>query len=276
MDIKKYLYGRWYIKAFIIIIPLVLLFFSAAFFYSDDREAYVDNENPVVVSNVDSKTNSDEVKDDVIAEEKKPEEVLIVIDPGHGGEDWGTYYGDIYEKKVNLDVSLRLGKLLQNAGIKVIYTREKDDFVDLRKRSDIANELKAALFISIHHNQMPDNPGYKGTETLYCTSSNTSPDVMNGKKFAQIIQDELVESLKTVDNGIIYRPNLSVLRHTKMPAVIAEIGYISNKTDRANIGLPAFRQKAADALFKAITRVLGEMKAIKNSEGKWMLDHYPY
>ena len=258
-----------------LLVPVCLLVFLAANVNTADKAAFIDNGGISNESVAVAEADNNEVKSVVKIEEKKPEEISIVIDPGHGGEDWGTYYGDIYEKNVNLDVSLRLGKLLKNDGIKVVYTREKDDFVELRKRSDIANELDAALFLSIHHNKMPDSPDYRGTETLY-TSGNTSVGVMNGKRFAEVIQSELVKTLKTVDNGIIYRPNLSVLRHTKMPAVIAEIGYISNSSDRARIGTPEFRQKASEALYDAVLKVLGEMKAYKTPDGKWMLENYPY
>jgi N-acetylmuramoyl-L-alanine amidase len=195
--------GRWYIKVLMLLVPVCLLVFLAANVNTADKAAFIDNGGISNESVAVGEAGNNEVKSVVKIEEKKPEEISIVIDPGHGGEDWGTYYGDIYEKNVNLDVSLRLGKLLKNDGIKVVYTREKDDFVELRERSDIANELDAALFLSIHHNKMPDSPGYRGTETLY-TFGNTSVGVMNGKRFAEVVQAELVKTLKTVDNGIIY------------------------------------------------------------------------
>lgn len=276
MIIKKGFFGRWYKKALILLVPLCLLVLSAAYVNTADKEAFVENKGAADESGAGIETNNNKAKSGVTVEEKKPKEVLVFIDPGHGGEDWGTYHGDIYEKEVNLDVSLRLGKLLKSVGINVAYTREKDDFVELRKRSDMANEHDAALFISIHHNKMPDNPGYRGTETLYCTSGNTPKGVIDGKRLAAVIQTELVKMLRMTDNGIIYRPNLSVLRHTEMPAVIAEIGYISNSSDRARIASPEFRQKASEALYNAVIKVLGEMKAYKESDGKWMLEYYPY
>ena len=203
--------------------------------------------------------------------DKKPKikEVVIVIDPGHGGDDLGATYGSVEEKKLNLDISKRLGKLLEDAGIKIVYTRETDVFIDLSPRVDIANNLDATLFISVHNNYMPDNSNYKGTETLYCPPADGVERKMDGKKLATIIQQELVKTLKTVDNGIIYRPNLAVIRKTNMPAVIAEIAYISNDSDRTKLSNAEFRQKSAQALSNAVLKALEKMEAYKDENGVW-------
>ncbi len=93
---------------------------------------------------------------------------------------------------------------------------------------------------------------------------------MDGKKFAKIVQKELVSTLGMADNGIISRPNLAVLHNTKMPAVLAEIGYFSNASDRAKLASTEFRENAAKALFRAIEKALEEMKVYKE-DGKWMV-----
>lgn len=264
--------GRLNIKLFLVVISVILAGTFMAYVFVDksmrDKAAYSDNDKLSGQSNTYSQN---EINGIVKIDNTEPREVIVVIDPGHGGEDLGTCYGDIYEKNLNLDVSLRLGKLLENAGIKVIYTRTDDASVDLRKRSEIANNIGAALFISVHNNNMPDNSGYRGTETLYCLPEKTYPDTMDGEKFARAVQEELIKTLGTTDNGIINRPNLSVLHRTKMPAVIAEIAYLSNSYDRARITSPQFRQKSAEALERAILKVLGQMNANKGSDGKWML-----
>ncbi|MCX8130950.1 MAG: N-acetylmuramoyl-L-alanine amidase [Clostridia bacterium] len=220
-----------------------------------------------------SEVSPSEDKAPQVSPEKKaePMEVVIVIDAGHGGEDWGTYYGSVKEKNINLSIALRLGPLLKKHGIRIAYTREKDEFIGLRERAELANTLNAALFISIHNNRMPGNPKYKGTETLYAAAANHRFDTMTDKKLARIIQNELVDKLKTYDNGIIYRPELAVLRRTSMPAVIAEIGYISNSSDREKLSTETFRQKTAEALEAAVLKALEEMGAGKDASGKWMV-----
>lgn len=205
-------------------------------------------------------------------EEKKPKEVLIVIDPGHGGEDWGTYNGTLLEKDINLDISLMFGEILDGLGINVVYTRETDVFIDLVPRSDFANELDATLFISVHSNAIEDYPDYKGTETLYCPPpQNPRYTKMDGKKLAEIVQSKLIKALGTVDNGIIERPNLSVLRRTKMPAIIAEIAYLSNPSDKAKLADASFRKKAAKALADAVVEALDEMGAVKDEKGVFVI-----
>lgn len=219
-------------------------------------------------------SNGNISKEEQTKEELKvqpPIEVVIVIDPGHGGEELGTYHGKMYEKNVNLDISLRFGELLRKEGVKVAFTREKDEFVSLQERADFANNLDAALFISVHNNAMPGQPDYKGTETLYCPPQTPVFSKMDGKKLAVIVQKELVKTLKTYDNGIIYRPNLAVVRRTKMPAVIAEIGYISNASDRAKLATSEFRYKAARALVNAVLKALDEMGAYRDKENNKLM-----
>jgi len=200
-----------------------------------------------------------------------PKKVKVVIDPGHGGEDFGATKDILYEKDLNLDISLKLGKLLEEKGINVIYTRDKDIDVGLDERVNIANSIDATLFISVHNNYMPNDAGYRGTETLYCAPVNPQENKMDGQKLAAIVQKKLVNTLNTVDNGIIYRPNLVVLRKTNMPAVIAEIAYMSNSSDRAKLLDEGFRQKAAEALAEAVMEALDFMKAKKDDKGEWII-----
>ncbi|NMB33018.1 MAG: N-acetylmuramoyl-L-alanine amidase [Clostridium sp.] len=207
---------------------------------------------------------------------KKKETVkkaIVVIDPGHGGEDCGTCNGELYEKDINLDISLELGSLLEERGVSIVYTRKTDVFVDLAPRAELANGLDAALFISVHVNALADYPNYKGTETLYCPLPEGSDrgNRMDGERFAKITQAKLIEALGTVDNGIIERPNLAVLRKTHMPAIIAEIAYLSNPSDMEKLANPAFRNKAAKALADSVIAALEEMGAFKDEDGVYSL-----
>lgn len=220
-----------------------------------------------------------DIKPDLTAEaaprgeqdKKIPREVVVVIDPGHGGEDVGTSYKSIYEKDLNLDISLKLGEALRKSDISCIFTRETDMNPSLAERAELANNVHATLFISIHNNEMTGYPAYKGTETLYCPTGKEGDGILDGKRLAVLVQKALVEKLGTYDNGIISRPNLAVLRRTNMPAVIAEIGYLSNSGDRANLLKEEFRQQAAEAIYNAVMAALEEMGAEKGTDGKWMI-----
>lgn len=185
---------------------------------------------------------------------------VVVIDPGHGGKDPGAVYKDeIKEKDANLDISLRLYKMLKNAGVKVYITRKDDAFVELAERAELANRLDATLFISIHNNAIQD-PDYDGTMTLYYPSSSDyySAYGITGRRLAQIVQEEMVKHLGTTDRGLRERPKLVVLNKTKMPAVIAEVAFLTNESDRQKLKTDSFLQKAADALYVATIRALNE------------------
>ncbi len=182
---------------------------------------------------------------------------LVVIDAGHGGSDPGASYGGVYEKDLNLDIAKRLNTLLKSKNIKTYMTREDDSFVGLYERAYIANELNATLFISIHNNAFHSK--FKGTETLYYPSR-TNSSGFTGKRFAQLIQKEMVSDLGTYDRGIVERPNLVVLKATKMPAALAEVAFLTNSGDLAKLKSEAFRQKAAQAICDAIVQSLEEIK----------------
>ncbi len=189
----------------------------------------------------------------------KPEEALqmkktIVLDPGHGGSDPGAVAGKGQEKDLNLQVSKILKGMLEEAGMTVFMTRSEDKYVGLYTRADIANHLKADLFVSVHHNASP-NTAAQGLMTLYHPSSSANQK-MNGQKLAQIVQKNMVSVLKTRDWGIISRPNLVVTRETKMPAIIAELGFMTNKAELERLVTYQFQKQAAQALYAGILEAL--------------------
>ncbi|ADL08520.1 N-acetylmuramoyl-L-alanine amidase family protein [Thermosediminibacter oceani] len=173
---------------------------------------------------------------------------IIVIDPGHGGSDPGAVYSGVNEKDLNLDIALRLKKLLEENGAKVLMTRETDIYVNLYTRAGIANEAGADLFVSIHNNSI-NNPAISGTQTLYYPTPEK-------KAFAQTIHKAVVETLGLPDKGLIERPNLVVIRETKMPSALVEVAFMSSSHDLGLLRTEAFRQKAAEGIFKGIFNYL--------------------
>lgn len=178
---------------------------------------------------------------------------IVVIDPGHGGSNPGAVYGNVNEKDLNLKVSRILKDKLTASGVTVYMTRTDDRDVGLYTRAETANKLNADLFVSIHHNASP-NTSARGVMTLYYPPADDN--VFNGKKLAQIVQKHLINTLKTNDWGIIPRPGLVVLRQTQMPAVIAELGYMTNKSELQLLVTDDFQEKAAQALHSAIMEAL--------------------
>ena len=184
----------------------------------------------------------------------KYREILIIVDPGHGGSDPGTIspIRGIRESEVALDISLKLNRLLTETGFRTYMTRADDlnkDFkLSLQDRVEIANVLKADLFVSVHVNSFTSN-SISGIETFY-SSRDTE-----GKELARIIQSTLVDNLKMIDRGA--KPaNYYVLEHTIMPAVLVETGFLSNSSDEAKLATNEYREEVAELTFKAIMEYL--------------------
>jgi N-acetylmuramoyl-L-alanine amidase len=213
----------------------------------------------------------------------------VVIDPGHGGHDNGTEGPKgLLEKDLVLDVSQRLGKLIEDRmAAEVIYTRTDDTFRPLEGRTALANEKKADLFLSIHANSSPI-PKIAGVETFYLNITGTRDaldlaarenasaqtsifelqDIIKkitlhdkseeSLEFARRIQAALFSfSAKNIpatkDRGVKSAPFV-VLIGANMPSVLAEIGFLSNPREEALLKKSDYRDKLAEALFKGIER----------------------
>lgn len=182
--------------------------------------------------------------------------IIITIDPGHGGYDSGAVGPNgTYEKNVTLSVSLKVGKILQQNGIGVVYTRTSDnvpwpaDVVqDLQTRCDISDNAGANYFVAIHTNSA-DASGARGTETYYYDGSSA------GQKLAQAIQTELINSTGFVDRGI-KTANFYVLKNTAAPSVLVELGFISNPTEEALLASDSFQNKLAQSIANGIIKTV--------------------
>ncbi|TCO69858.1 N-acetylmuramoyl-L-alanine amidase family protein [Marinisporobacter balticus] len=182
---------------------------------------------------------------------------MIIIDAGHGGKDPGAHSSrlNLQEKALALDTAERLSKLLEEAGFNTYMTRDNDTYVGLYERTEIANGLNADAFVSIHYNWHP-NKEISGVEVLY----NGDDLTRDNKTFAKIVQNEMVKELKAIDRGVVHRPKLVVIRETNMPAVLAEMAFISNVTEEGKANTESYRQKCAQALFNGITRYFDEVQ----------------
>jgi len=143
---------------------------------------------------------------------------MIVIDPGHGGKDPGAVGQEgLTEKEVVLDISLRLQALLDPAyGVEL--TREDDTFVRLAERAEKANDKKADIFVSVHTNGF--HTAAYGVETFHFRDSE------EGAELATCLQEALIEGLQETDRGV-KSARFTVLRRTKMPAVLVELPFIT-------------------------------------------------
>ena len=167
----------------------------------------------------------------------------VVIDAGHGGRDCGGIPGQrVGEKDLTLDVAVRLRDLLKSDGLKTVMTRADDTFILLPQRSALANAQRNALFVSIHFNSALRS-GADGIETYYY-----NPQAAG---VAARIQAQLMH-VETGENRGVKRRGYYVLRKTRIPAVLAECGFLTNRSEAALCQTAAHRQELASALAKAI------------------------
>ena len=148
----------------------------------------------------------------------------IVVDAGHGGADPGAVYDGRQEKDDTLSLALKVGELLRDYGIDVVFTRTTDVYQTPFEKAQIANNADADFFLSIHRNSSEDPNQYEGVETLVYDRSGVKLEM------AEAINQAL-EDLGFKNLGVKERPGLVVLRRTKMPAVLVEVGFINSDTD---------------------------------------------
>jgi len=189
---------------------------------------------------------------------RSPREVydrIVVIDPGHGGAQPGTIAGPIYEKYLVFDVAMKLYDIFNNSnsGIRVYSTRLSDVTVSLPGRAALANEI-GDIFVSIHMNSVYPNRGPHGTETFYHLRDAGFYNGFTSGQLAEIFQRHMLARLGTNDREV-KRGAFDVLVFTQIPAILCEIGFLSNPYEAARLQDPAFQQLAAEAMYQATLEV---------------------
>jgi len=184
---------------------------------------------------------------------------IIVIDPGHGGEMKGSLGVDgvgLVEKELTLDVGLRLIALLdEDPRIKVYSTRVTDVNPSFDERVDLGNEL-GDLFVSLHYNAFTTALS-NGLETYW--HKHDIPHNYQSKSVAEIIQKNIVADLK-LDDRRVKEADFYVIKYSNVPAVLVEMGFITNPKEAEKISDPAFRQLTAESLYRSIAEIFSEYK----------------
>jgi len=226
----------------------------------------------------------------------------IVIDPGHGGRDPGAEANGVTEADLVLDIALRLRALLErHGGFQVILTRDTNVFVPLWKRTEIANQADADLFLSIHANASPNHQA-RGIETYFlnfasnpeeaavaarenATSGQTMGDLsdlvktiaMNSKldesrDFATMVQRAMYSTLRAQDpdtrNLGVKQAPFAVLIGASMPSVLAEVSFVTNRQDAHYLKEGSYRERIADALYKGILRYQHALKNVRTADNQ--------
>ncbi|HLJ22523.1 MAG TPA: N-acetylmuramoyl-L-alanine amidase [Candidatus Acidoferrales bacterium] len=226
----------------------------------------------------------------------------IVIDAGHGGHDTGTIGPTgLMEKDLCLDVALRLGKIIQQKlpSAEVVFTRNDDTFIPLERRTEIANEAKADLFVSVHANSSQDRQA-RGIETYYLNftgssdamevasrenalSENAVHDLQDivkkiasnekieeSRDLASMIQDSMSKRMENFNRGErnrgVRKAPFVVLIGADMPSVLSEISFLSNPSDEQWLKKPDNRQRIADGLYHGIESYLQSTNSLTSNQ----------
>ena len=180
----------------------------------------------------------------------------IMLDAGHGGYDNGATYMERREKDDNLALTMALGEILKNAGYNVLYTRESDVYQTPLRKAQIANESGADFFISLHRNAASYPNQYNGVQTLIFNPGGVKQEM------AENINDELEElGFRNIEVSI--RPDLAVLRRTRMPALLVEAGFIDSDKDNAIFSNQL--QQVAQAIADGIEETIGATQTVTDS-----------
>lgn len=150
----------------------------------------------------------------------------IIIDPGHGGSDPGATFNGRQEKDDALGLAMAVGDLLSNAGFDVVYTRTTDVYNTPFEKATIGNNAGGDLFVSFHRNSSAIPGNYSGVQTLVYNDEGLKAQL------ARNINQNMA-ALGFEDKGVVERPNLVVLKRTKMPAILLETGFINSEKDNA-------------------------------------------
>lgn len=181
--------------------------------------------------------------------------ISIVIDPGHGGDDPGKVSDIVYEKELNLKISLKLKEILTKSGFVVIMTREEDKALgesnkspnnfnkkeDMRTRIEIIEKYKPDIFVSIHCNSY-NSKKTKGAQTFY------NKNVENSKILAECIQNSIIQNVDTNNRREIKEGDFYVTNNEICPAVIVEVGFMSNEEELNNLLDEKYQTKIAKAI----------------------------
>lgn len=176
-------------------------------------------------------------------------QVLVMLDPGHGGVDPGAVgIGGLQEKGVVLAVAQHTAAVLQAQGIAVQMTRQSDQTVDLQPRADMATAAQATVFVSIHANAVNmQRPEVNGLETYYYSDA--------GQVLAAALQRQVLGTMAMNDRGV-RQARFLVLRRTAMPAALIEIGFVTGATDAPKLRDPRWQAQMGQAIAQGIISYL--------------------
>lgn len=178
---------------------------------------------------------------------EEPSEVLVMLDPGHGGEDDGCVREGISEKDINFQIAMMAKERLEARGYQVRMTRDDDTALSLEQRAQIANDAGADIFVSIHQNSS-DYPEVEGVEAFYSAQNEGE----NSERLTRLVHKYILESTGAVRRELLTGEELYVVRECTMPACLVETGFLSNDAERGRLIDPGYQGQIADGIVSGI------------------------
>jgi N-acetylmuramoyl-L-alanine amidase len=207
---------------------------------------------------------------------------LVILDPGHGGQDSGAMAGNILEKDLTLDIAQRVDRLLGVQGISTLLTRTGDSYVSLSDRTQLINRANDAIVVSIHFDDGP-RPEVSGIETYFAAQQTTGiptiaswlPFLQNianvrpnveSQSLAQFIQQQLVAHTQAINRGT-KAEQFYVLANVRHPAVLVEGGFLTNKNEIGKLLDANYREQLALAISDGILKYRDTIEASDSADG---------
>lgn len=213
-----------------------------------------------------------------VPEGKSMDPFLVIIDAGHGGADPGTYSRQIdglYEKDIVLDIAKKTKNILDEKGINAVLSREEDGRLiehndkDLVARWSFANDINASLFVSLHVNaydlKAKGAASVNGMEIYYFENKAEIFEGFTQQRFAEIMRDTVTSANEMKFRFMEGKRQLAVVRNTKMPAVLIETAYITNKEDHDRLKSEEFREKTALGIAEGIEIAMEEIGVFEHN-----------
>jgi N-acetylmuramoyl-L-alanine amidase len=213
----------------------------------------------------------------VVPHNKKAEPfALVILDPGHGGQDSGAIAGGVLEKDLTLDIAQRVDRLLDAQGLMTLLTRNGDSYVSLSERAQLINRANDAIVVSIHFDEGP-RPDASGIETYFAAQQTTGvPTIaswlpflqkitsvqrnVESQSLAQFVQQQLVAHTQAIDRGT-KAEQFYVLANVRHPAVLVEGGFLTNKNEIGKLEDVNYREQLAVAISDGILKYRDTIKA---------------
>ena len=188
----------------------------------------------------------------------RPNEIyskIVVLDAGHGGIDPGASKSGVNEKDLNFTImNTYVKNKFKNSDIKIYFTRDTDVLIDLYDRAAFASEIGADLFLSLHMNA--NNSGsVSGTEIFYSTSNNAlTTSGLNSYMLANALAGNISSAMGTKNRGVS-SAEFVVVKYNTVPAVLIELGFMTNSGDFAKLTNQIYQEKAAEAIFETVVQI---------------------